>query len=169
LPADAGNVQYDDVSGLVLVDVGARNELAVVDPSTRRVVREVSLPGCAHPHGLHLDAHRRLAFVACDQNAKLLVVDLKTMHVRQQETVGGGPDVLDFDPGLRRLYVASESGELTVFAERGRTLTKLGQSKLAPSAHSVAVDPRTHLAYFPLANLDGRPMLRIMRPTDVAP
>jgi hypothetical protein len=63
------------------------------------------------------------------------------------------------------LYVAAESGEVAVFAESGRRLTKLGQAKLADNAHTVAVDPTTHLVYFPLENVDGKPILRIMRPT----
>jgi len=80
-------------------------------------------------------------------------------------TVGRSPDVLAFDASAKRLYVAAESGEVAVFAERGRRLTKLGQAPLAPAAHTVAVDPRTHLVYFPLERgSDGRPQLRIMAP-----
>ena len=66
----------------------------------------------------------------------------------------------------RRLYVAAESGDVAVFAERGRRLTKLGQASLAPNAHTVAVDSATHLVYFPLeSGSGGRPELRIMKPT----
>jgi DNA-binding beta-propeller fold protein YncE len=165
LGGDAGNVQYDATSRRVLADVGSTNQLAVIDPARRKLVRRVSLPGCSHAHGLHLDVARRVAFVACDENATLLVVDLRSMRVIQTQSVGADPDVLDFDPGLRRLYVAAESGEVAVFAEQGRHLQKLGQWKLADNAHSVAVDPKTHLVYFPLENVDGKPLLRIMRPT----
>jgi hypothetical protein len=38
-----------------------------------------------------------------------------------------------------------------------------------PHAHSVAVDARTHLVYFPLQDVGGRPILRVMSgrpPTD---
>ena len=69
--------------------------------------------------------------------------------------------MLAFDAGLRRLYVAAESGEVAVFAEHERRLEKLGQAMLADEAHTVAVDPRTHLVYFPL---EGGPVLRVMRP-----
>jgi len=31
-----------------------------------------------------------------------------------------------------------------------------------PHAHTVAMDPRTHLVYFPLQEAKGRPVLRIM-------
>jgi len=33
---------------------------------------------------------------------------------------------------------------------------------IMPHAHTVAVDPRTHLVYFPLQEVKRRPMLRIM-------
>ena len=75
------------------------------------------------------------------------------------------PDVLAFDTGNRRLYVAAESGDVAVFAEHAHTLTKLGQSHLASAAHTVAVDPRSHLVYFPLeSGSNGRPQLLIMKP-----
>jgi hypothetical protein len=58
--------------------------------------------------------------------------------------------------------VAAESGDVAMFAERGRELVKLGQGRLADSAHTVAVDSRTRLVYFPLEN---GPQVRIMAPT----
>jgi len=165
LGGEAGNVQYDSGSGHVLADVQTRNDIAVIDPRTNRIVRRVALPGCSHDHGLLIDASRRLAFVACDGNAKLLTLDLKRMKVVGTASVGGSPDVLAFDSSLRRLYVAAESGEVAVFAERAHGLTKLGQAELAPYAHTVAVDPRTHLVYFPLQRgSNGRPQLLIMAP-----
>jgi DNA-binding beta-propeller fold protein YncE len=160
-----GNVQYDPTSGHVLVNVQTSNELVEIDPRRQRVLARYGLPGCESSHGLHLDPARRLAFIACEGNARLLVFDLKTKRITQSFTVGDDPDVLDFDPGLRRLYVAAESGQVAVFAENGRGLRKLAQAFLADHAHSVAVDPRTHLVYFPLEDVDGRPVMRILRPT----
>jgi DNA-binding beta-propeller fold protein YncE len=165
LDGEAGNVQYDPRTRRVLVDVQTRDDVAVVDPRSHRVVRRVALQGCDHPHGLYVDAPRRLAFVACDGNARLVTLDLRRLRPSGIQTVGSSPDVLAFDPGLRRLYVAAESGEVAVFAERGRRLEKLGQAKLADEAHTVAVDPRTHLVYFPLERgPEGRPQLRVMAP-----
>jgi hypothetical protein len=165
LGGEAGNVQYDAGSGMVLADVQTENVVAVIDPRSNRVVRKIPLPGCDHDHGLFVDASRRLAFVACDGNARLLTLDLRTRKVTGNASVGGSPDVLAFDSSLRRLYVAAESGEVAVFAEHPHGLTKLGQAPLAPYAHTVAVDPRTHLVYFPLqSGSSGRPQLLIMAP-----
>jgi DNA-binding beta-propeller fold protein YncE len=165
LGGEAGNVQYDAGSRRILADVQSRNQVAVIDPRSNRVVRRVALPGCDHPHGLYVDAPHRLAFVACDGNERLLTLDLETMKVTGSMQVGSSPDVLAFDKSLKRLYVSAESGVVTVFAERGRGLRTLGQGLLAPHAHTVAVDSKTHLVYFPLeSGSAGRPQLRIMAP-----
>lgn len=169
LGGEAGNVQDDPGSRQVLVAVQSRNQLVVIDPRRQQVTRRVGLAGCDHDHGLLLDAAHRLAFVACDGNARLLVVDLQRWQVTATHKVGRDPDVLALDPGLGLVYVASESGTVTVFAEtataQGRGLVRRG-SGVMPSAHAVAVDPRTHLVYLPLENQGGRPVLRIMTPTN---
>ena len=98
----------------------------------------------------------------------LLTLGLQMMKVTGSARVGSGPDVLAFDPSLRRLYVSAESGVVGVFEESGRGLRKLGLAFLAPAAHTVAADPRTHLVYFPLAagtTGTGQPQLLVMRPT----
>jgi DNA-binding beta-propeller fold protein YncE len=166
LGGEAGNVQYDASSRRVLVDVQTRDDIAVIDPRSNRIIRRVSLPGCDHDHGLLVDAPHRLAFVACDGNAMLLTLDLRTMKIIGRGLVGGNPDVLAYDSSNRRLYVSAESGVVTVFREDAGGLTRLGQAFLATEAHTVAVDPRTHLVYFPLQRGSaGRPQLLIMRPT----
>ena len=165
LGGEAGNVQYDPGSRRILADVQTKNQVAVIDPRSNVLVRRVALRGCDHPHGLYVDAPRRLAFVACDGNARLLTLDLTSMKVAGSADVGSSPDVLAFDTSSKRLYVSAESGVVAVFAERGRSLRKLGQGLLAPHAHTVAVDSKTHLVYFPLeSGSAGRPQLRIMAP-----
>jgi DNA-binding beta-propeller fold protein YncE len=166
LGGEAGNVQYDAGSNRMLVGVQTRNELAFINPGFNEIVHRIKLDGCDGSHGVLVDSPRRLAFVACVGNAKLVTVDLRRMKQTAITDVGDGPDVLAFDPGLRRLYVSAESGDVAVFAEQGRSLRKLGQAHLADAAHTVAVDPKTHLVYFPLqSGSNGTPQLLIMRPT----
>jgi DNA-binding beta-propeller fold protein YncE len=120
LGGEAGNVAYDPTSRQMLVDVQSRNELAVIDPATLAVTRRMPLPGCDHDHGLALDPAHRLAFVACDANATLLSVDLDTWQILDTQRVGDDPNVLAYDPGAGRLYVAAESGWLTILDQHGR-------------------------------------------------
>jgi DNA-binding beta-propeller fold protein YncE len=165
LDGEAGNVQYDSGSRHVLADVQSRNEIAVIDPRRNRVVKRIHLADCENDHGLLVDAPRRLAFVACDRNARLLTLNLRTMKVTGAFQVGASPDVLALDASLHRLYVSAESGVVAVFAETARGARPLGRAFLADNAHTVAVDQRTHLVYFPLERgTTGKPQLLIMRP-----
>jgi len=163
LGGGAGNTVYDSGSQLILVAVHGKNELVRIDPVAMRIVDRVSLPGGSNPHGIAIDVANRVAFVACEGNGKLFVVDLATMKVLASYTVGDDPDVLAFDPGLGLLYVAAESGDVTIFRENQKTLIFAGGFS-QPHAHTVCVDPNTHLVYFPLENVDGHPVMRIMKP-----
>ena len=168
LGGGAGNTQYDSVSGHIFVTVHKLNELAEIDPNTDQLTGHYPLPGCSESHGLLIDSEHRLAFVACEENARLAVFDLETKKLTEAHSVGADPDVLAFDNSLGRLYVSTESGIITTFQERDRKLDKISEGMLAPNAHSVAVDSRTHRVYFPLQDVDGKPVLRITIPSDVA-
>jgi DNA-binding beta-propeller fold protein YncE len=165
LGGDAGNTVYDPISGHVLVAVHGVNMLAVIDPATNKILGRYPLPGIENPHGIALDVADRVAFIAGEENHSLAVVDLNSFTMLSSYQVGDDPDVLAFDPGLKRLYVAAESGTVTIFQYAGRKLNLLGTLDM-PHAHTVAVNPRTHLVYFPLQDIDGHPILRIMRPSD---
>jgi DNA-binding beta-propeller fold protein YncE len=164
LGGGAGNTVYDSVSGHILVAVHGLNLLAVIDPATNQITNRILLPGIRNPHGISLDPVGRKAFVAGEENHSLAMVDLTTMKVLSIYQVGEDPDVLAYDPGLKRLYVSAESGTVTIFQNQGESLTLLDSFEM-PHAHTVSVDPKTHLVYFPLENIDGHPILRIMRPT----
>jgi YVTN family beta-propeller protein len=161
---EAGNTQFDSVSCQILVNVQTQNQLVVIDPKTDAVVARHALAGGKSPHGLFIAAPARLAFIACEGDSKLLVLDLNTWRVTDVFATGQGPDVLAFDAGLGRLYVATESGLVSVFRLEGRTLSSLGDVHAGPDAHSVCVNPSTHDLFLPLENISGRPLLRIMRP-----
>ena len=163
LGGEAGNTHYDSVSRCILVAVQTRNQLVAIDPATERIVARYDLPGSDHPHGFTLDEPGRLAFVSSEESGVLQVVDLRTMRVLATHRVGDDPDVLAWDPEWRRLYVASESGVVSVFLAEGAELRSLGELRL-PRAHTVSVDVRTHRVYLPLESLGGRPVLRILSP-----
>ena len=163
LGGGAGNTVYDPGSGRIFVAVHEKNELVSIDPATAKIIGHHPVPGIESPHGIVLDVDARLAFVAGEENNKLAVLDLTSDQVLAIYAVGKDPDVLAFDPALKLLYVSAESGNVTVFPENGKSLVNVGSLSM-PHAHTVSVDPDTHLVYFPLQNLNGKPVLRIMEP-----
>lgn len=163
---EAGNVGYDPTTRQMLVAVQGLNVLAVINPDTATVTRRIPLPGCDHDHGLAIDDTDRLAFIACDGNAVLLTLDLTTGQVLDQHPVGQNPDVLAYDPGNHRLYVAAETGWLTTLDVHNHHTTITGSNHLADGAHVVAVDPTTHRSYYPIPHApDGHPALLAFDPT----
>jgi DNA-binding beta-propeller fold protein YncE len=163
LGGGAGNTVYDPGSKTILVAVHETNELVSIDPIAAKIVAQYPVPGVREPHGVCLDSAHRMAFVAGQANHTLGVFDLTSKKILETHSVGEDPDVLAFDPELGLLYVSAESGTVSVFREWGRKLVSEGKLTM-PHAHTVCVDPKTHLVYFPLENVSGHPILRIMEP-----
>jgi YVTN family beta-propeller protein len=161
---EVGNVAYDPTSGLAYIAVRPPDQVVAIDPTTGTIADRIRLKHCRGAHGVYVQPQTHQAFVACENNAKVVMVDLRNHRQSAAASVGDTPDVLAYDPGLGRLYVAAESGVVTVFSSTGNRLHKLGQAHLAVNAHSVAVDPTTHLVFLPLERKSNKPVLRVMKP-----
>jgi DNA-binding beta-propeller fold protein YncE len=161
----AGNSQYDSVSGHIFVTVHKLAALVEIDPIALKVVARHALKGVRSCHGLLVAADLQLAFAACggEGGPKLLTFDLTT---KRQSSLGPMPpqaDVLAFDQVRKRLYVSSSTGRVAVFqVAADRQLTNAGEGFVGPNAHTVSVDPQSHRVYFPLENLRGHAVLRVM-------
>ena len=163
---EVGNTQYDPVSRRIYACVQTTSEFVAINPETDKIEARYPLKGANHPHGFYIDARQGKAYIACEGDAKLLVVDMKTHQIEKTFPVGNGPDVLAFDRDLGMLYVACESGVVSIFKVSGNGLKKKGDFEVGPNSHSVSVDKKTHQIYFPLKNVHGRPVLRIMVPSE---
>jgi YVTN family beta-propeller protein len=157
-----GNTQYDAASRHIFVNAQSQRKLVEIDPTNDAIISQIDLPGAKGNHGLYIVPQLHLAFIACEDNAKLLALNLLTKQVVQAFDVGDDPDVLAFDPAMGTLYVAGEAGVVSMFAVGSSAVSKTGEGSIGPNAHVVGVDPSTHRVYFPLKNVDGRPVLRIM-------
>jgi len=162
---EVGNVQYDTISRRIYAPVQSRDELIAVDPATLKVAARYKLDGCRHPHGLRIADSTAIGYVACDENDRLLAVDLASGRISADLPIGHDPDVLAADPGIKRLYIASESGMMSVIdtGDAAKPMA-LGDVMVGKDAHSVAVDPATHHLFLPLRDLDGNAAMRILTP-----
>jgi DNA-binding beta-propeller fold protein YncE len=163
---EVGNVIYDDSSDRMVVAVQGRNDLAVVDPITFTVAERIPTPRCDHPHGQALDVADQVMFVGCEANAMMITVDLTHRTVIDRHEVGDTPDVLAYDAAAGRVYVAAETGWVSIFDHDHGHLTPRGSAHLADGSHSVALNPRNHHTYFPIPKgRNGSPVLWEFEPT----
>ncbi|GAC1561608.1 MAG: hypothetical protein NVS3B10_19330 [Polyangiales bacterium] len=169
LGTETGNVVYDAARGwfwITVVGSSPPDQLFAVDPTTAQVTTTIPLPGCDGAHGLRIHPDGQSAFIACEGNDTLARVDLGGAHAVSIAKTGASPDVLAIDPGLGWLYVAAESGDLTVFDLKRAGVVLVGHDHPGDHTHTVAVDPATHRVFFPvMVGPKGTPVLRIMRPT----
>ena len=120
LGGEVGNVVYDTFLDQMVVAVQGRNDLAVIDPDSFTVTERIPTPGCDHPHGQALDLTDQVMFVGCEANATMVTVDLVNRNVIDRHGVGETPDVLAYDSGANRVYVAAESGWVSIFDQDHR-------------------------------------------------
>jgi DNA-binding beta-propeller fold protein YncE len=163
---EVGNIEYNSKADRMVVAVQGRNDLAVINPVNYAVTERIPTPGCDHPHGEALDVTDQVMFVGCESNATMITVDLTEGTMIDHHGVGETPDVLAYDPGARRVYLAAESGFVSVLDSGRGHITSRGSAHLADGAHSVALDPATHHSYFPILNgSNGSPALWEYEPT----
>jgi YVTN family beta-propeller protein len=156
--SETGVPQYDAVARKVYVNLQDRNTLAVIDPASDTVVDTYPVDGCQGNHGMALDLQHRRAFLSCEGNNVLTVFDLDAHKAIAHLPMAKGADVVMFDPGLGRIYVACSSGAISVFQMDDPThFKKLQDFPVEPKIHSLAVDPRTHRIYAPAEQEKGRP------------
>jgi YVTN family beta-propeller protein len=158
-----GNTQYDPSSHHIFINAQSANQLIEVDPATDSILRRIPIVGSEGNHGLLIDPASHRAFIACEGNDRFIAVDLLSGKTLAQFPAAKDPDVLALDPQSQFLYVAGESGEVSEFSIANNTVTKTGESLLAPNSHVVAIDSATHEIYFPLMNVNGRTILRVMQ------
>ncbi len=156
--SETGVPQYDPVARKVYVNLQDQNVLAVIDPVSDAVVGRYPVQGCRENHGMAIDPEHRRAFLSCEGNDTLAVFDLDTHGAIAHLPMAKGADVVMFDPGLGRIYVACSSGAISVFQMDGPSrFRKLQDFPVEPKIHSLAVDGRAHRVYAPAEQEKGRP------------
>ena len=156
--SETGVPQYDPVARKIYVNLQDQNTLAVIDPATDTVVARYRVEGCQQNHGMAIDAEHRRAFLSCEGNDTLTVFDLDAHRAIAHLPMAKGADVVMFDPGLGRIYVACASGAISVFQmDDPARFRRLSDVPVEPKIHSLVVDPRTHRVYAPAEHAGGRP------------
>lgn len=160
--SETGMPQYDPVARKVYVNLQDKNVFAVIDPATDEVVGRYPVGRCEGNHGMTLDPEHHRAFLSCEGNDLMTVFNLDTDQPIAFLPMASGPDVIKFDPGLRRIYAACSSGAISVFQmDDPDHYRKLEDFPVQKKVHSLAVDADTHRVYAPEEQADGKAVARM--------
>jgi DNA-binding beta-propeller fold protein YncE len=129
---------YDRIADAFHVNIANPPQMIVVTAGEPTVVRRIVIVPHAGPHGLDIDVERRRLFCACDAGV-LLEVDADDGTVRTTERIAGVPDVVFFNAGLGRVYVAiGDPGVIEVFETE--PLRHLETVTTEAGAHTLSFD-----------------------------
>ena len=144
-----------DERGKVYVNIVDKDEVAVVDTKTMKVVaRWPTAPGM-RPTGISMDRKTRRLFIGC-RNKKLVVMDADNGRIVADFPIGSFVDATAFRDGLA--FASCGDGTLTVIRELSPDKFELGQVlKTQLGARTMAVDQTGVMIYLPTADLKFAP------------
>jgi len=145
-----------DGRGRMYVNIEDKNEVAVLDTRTRKLVQKFALAGCDGPTGIAVDTRDREIVSACGGNAVAIVSAPDGRQIARLP-IGKGADGAAYDPVHRvALVPGGRDGNLTVI-RLGAKPAVVETVPTAVSARTIAVDPSTGRAYLPSASLAPAP------------
>jgi DNA-binding beta-propeller fold protein YncE len=149
----SGSPEYAvaDGDGKVFVDIADRNEIAVVDTHTMKVVARWPVGPGRRPTGLAMDRMTRRLFVGC-RNRELVIMNADNGNVLADFPIGAGVDATAFNDGF--VFASCADGTLAFVREVTPQKFEAAQTlRTEPGARTMAVDGRSGTVYLPTSDL----------------
>jgi YVTN family beta-propeller protein len=153
-----------DSSGKVYVNLMDKNDVAVVDMATRKVVARWPVAPGGAPVGMSIDAKNGHLFIGCRKPAKLIVMSTENGKVLADLPIGEGVDATLFDRGAA--FASCRDGSLVVVREISPGKFSSAQIVKTPvGARTMGMDRTTHRIYLPTAEFEAPAAGASRRPT----
>lgn len=137
-----------DGKGKAFVNVEDKNEIAVVDVKTRKLVAHYKLAGCEEPNGL---AYGEGRLVASCSNGVAKVIQARDGKDLASLPIGPRPDTALYDPARKVVYVPTAADARLVLISPA-TAKVVGVVPTHTGARTQALDPKTDTLYLPAAD-----------------
>ncbi|MEO6921790.1 MAG: hypothetical protein ABI171_22490 [Collimonas sp.] len=136
-----------DSQGNVFFNVEDKNEIAVIDAQSSKIVKRWSIAPCDGPSGLAIDDRHHRLFSVCG-NQKMVVLDSMTGNIVATVAIGDRPDAAAFDPVSGLVFVSNGGGTLTVVHEDSADKYTVKDNLVTQKgARTMALDPDSHMVY----------------------
>jgi DNA-binding beta-propeller fold protein YncE len=155
-----------DNAGKVYVNLEDKDNVAVVDLKTRKVVAHWPVAPGGAPVGLAIDtAHHRLV-IGCRKPQKMIVMSTESGKVIADLPIGTGVDAITIDSS--EYFASAGDGTLAVVGtSSGGKYSALQTVMTAVGAKTMGIDDSTHKIYLPTADFEaakagagGRPIAK---------
>jgi len=157
-PIDLGGAPEflaSDGKGRIFINLMDKNEVAVVDLKSRKVVARWPVAPGGAPVGMSIDTAKRQLFIGCRKPQKLIVMSTDDGKVLTDLPIGESVDATKVEAG--QVFASCRDGSLTVAAETSPGKYAAVQTvKTRTGARTMGIDPTTHRIYLPTAVFEGR-------------
>ncbi|MEQ1804009.1 MAG: YncE family protein [Burkholderiaceae bacterium] len=174
LPGVGSDWVYASEHDLLLVTLAERGALAAVDLARNRVVKTLDL-GPGRPVRLVLQPDQSTAWIAMNDSDRLVAVDLPTLRVRNDLSVGDGAHHLAQTDDGRHLLVSSTTAQRITVIDAARSAV-LARLELPREPRALTYSALSRRAYVSLAQpaevwvidpVEGRVTERISAPAEL--
>jgi DNA-binding beta-propeller fold protein YncE len=138
-----------DGKGRAYINLVDKDQVAVVDTKTMKVIDKWSTTPGGSPVGMSMDVEKRRLFIGCRRPQKLIVMDADNGKILADFPIGAGVDATKFSGDI---FASCGDGTLTVVGEKTPDKFDVIQTVQTPrGARTMGVDPTTHTLYLPTA------------------
>ncbi len=134
-----------------------KNEVAVIDVTTHKVVTTWPIAPGEEASGMAFDGQHHRLFLGCG-NKWMVMMDSTNGKVVDKVAIGQGVDACKFDRATQLAFSSSGDGTVTIAHEDSPDkLTVVQTLKTEPRARTMALDPKTHRIYLASAKFEPAP------------
>jgi DNA-binding beta-propeller fold protein YncE len=138
-----------DGKGKAYINLQDKDQVAVVDTKTMKVIDKWPTTPGGSPVGMSMDVTKRRLFIGCRKPQKLVVMSADDGKVLAALPLGAGVDATKFDGDA---FASCADGTLTVARETTPAKYEVLQTVQTPrGARTMGIDPVTHSLYLPTA------------------
>lgn len=143
-----------DGAGKVYVNLVDKDQVAVVDMKTRKVIDHWPVAPGGAPVGMSIDRRKGYLFIGCRKPQKLIVMSTRTGKVVASLPIGSGVDATKIEGD--EAFASCADGILAVAHEQSPGKFEIVQDVKTPrGARTMGVDPTTHKIFLPTAEFEA--------------
>ncbi len=143
----------------IYINLVDKNQVAVVDSKTMKVVDRWSTKPGGQPVGMAIDPAKHRLFIGCRNPQKLIVMSMENGKVLADLPIGAGVDATAFFDGYA--FASCRDGTLAVAHENAKGKFEIVQTVATKlGAKTMGVDPKTRAIYLPTGEQTSQPGAR---------
>ena len=141
-----------DGAGKVYVNLEDKDQVAVVDLKSRKVLAHWPVAPGGSPVGLSIDTEKHTLFIGCRKPQKMIVLSTEDGKVVGDLPIGAGVDATRWDG--RQAFASTREGKFSIAEEKDGKWDTVQTVTTGPGSKTMDIDNAAHKVYLPTADFE---------------